>query len=134
MANHQLVRGLLNPGAPGVRSETVLMSDSFMTGRRPVRTIARMPATSPVRADAIGITVDDMHASLRFYRRCGFDVPADAGPDSPHVEIPLAGGSRLMLDAVAVTRSLHPDWTPPPGSSRIAIAVECTACRRQPPR
>lgn len=102
------------------------MSDSFMTGRRAVRTIARMPPTSPVRADAIGVTVDDMDASLRFYRRCGFDVPADAGPDSPHVEIPLAGGFRLMLDAVAVTRSLHPDWTPPTGSSRLAIAIECT--------
>ena len=86
-----------------------------------------MPPTPTVRANAIGVTVDDMAASLEFYRRCGFDVPSDADPDSPHVEIPLADGFKLMLDAAEVARALHPDWVPPTGPSRVSLAIECAS-------
>jgi catechol 2,3-dioxygenase-like lactoylglutathione lyase family enzyme len=45
----------------------------------------------------IGLIVDDMQASLDFYRRLGLDVPDDT--DSTHVEIEMAGGMMLFLDS-----------------------------------
>lgn len=45
----------------------------------------------------VGLIVDDMRASLDFYRRLGVDVPDDT--DSTHVEIEMAGGMMLFLDS-----------------------------------
>ncbi len=45
----------------------------------------------------IGLIVEDMDASLAFYRRLGLDVPSQA--DSTHVEIEMAGGMMLFLDS-----------------------------------
>jgi catechol 2,3-dioxygenase-like lactoylglutathione lyase family enzyme len=45
----------------------------------------------------VGLIVDDMQASLEFYRRLGLDVPEDT--DSTHVEIEMAGGMMLFLDS-----------------------------------
>ncbi|MEX0797734.1 MAG: VOC family protein [Acidimicrobiia bacterium] len=45
----------------------------------------------------IGLIVEDMGASLAFYRRLGLDVPS--ATDSTHVEIEMAGGMMLFLDS-----------------------------------
>jgi catechol 2,3-dioxygenase-like lactoylglutathione lyase family enzyme len=45
----------------------------------------------------VGLIVDDMQASLDFYRRLGVDAPEDT--DSTHVEIEMAGGMMLFLDS-----------------------------------
>lgn len=45
----------------------------------------------------IGLMVEDMGASLDFYRRLGVDVPSDS--ESTHVEIEMAGGMMLFLDS-----------------------------------
>ena len=73
----------------------------------------------------IGIVVSAMGRCLDFYRALGFDVPADANSDSPHVEVPLTGGLRLLIDTEDVLRSFDPGWTPPTGSPRSALAMEC---------
>lgn len=77
--------------------------------------------------DAVGIVARDLEASLGFYRLLGLPVP-DPGPDAAHVEIPLGGGMRLMVDTEDVVRSFHPTWTPPPpGGGRVGLAVRVPA-------
>ena len=76
------------------------------------------------RFDVVGIVVTDMARSLAFYRRLGFDVPA-AADSEPHVEATLPGGMRVAWDTIEIIRTFMPDWTPPTGSARIALAFAC---------
>jgi catechol 2,3-dioxygenase-like lactoylglutathione lyase family enzyme len=80
--------------------------------------------SAPVpRIDVIGLVVEDMAASLTFYRRLGVDVPAEAD-DAPHVEAALPGGLRLAWDTVKTVQSFDPGWTPATGT-RISLAFDC---------
>ena len=82
--------------------------------------------TPQPRFDLIGLVVSDMAASLAFYRRLGLDVPAGADTEAaPHVEITLPGGLRLAWDTVETVRSFDPEWTPPVGGHRTALAFAC---------
>ena len=74
--------------------------------------------------DAFGFVVDDMDATLDFYRALGLEIAPDQGAD--HVEAMLPSGVRVMWDSVATVTSFNPDWTPPAGSSRSALAFRCT--------
>lgn len=71
--------------------------------------------------DLIGLVVEDMARSLAFYRLLGLDLPPDAD-GRPHAETVLAGGLRLAWDTVETVRSFDPDWKPPTGGHRIALA------------
>ena len=73
---------------------------------------------------AIGLVVSDVRRSLPFYRALGFEVP-DGAEDAPHVEIPLPGGLRLLLDTEDTIRSFDAGWTAPTGSARAGLALEC---------
>jgi catechol 2,3-dioxygenase-like lactoylglutathione lyase family enzyme len=73
------------------------------------------------RFNLIGLVVADITRSAAFYRRLGLDIPE--GDD--HVDIALPGGMRLALDTVDVVKSFEPDWQPPVGGHRIALAFEC---------
>ncbi|HSA51351.1 MAG TPA: VOC family protein [Yinghuangia sp.] len=72
----------------------------------------------------IGCVVDDMAATLAFYRRLGLDIPADADTQ-PHVEAPLPGGLLLVWDTAEIVRSFAPHWEAPRGG-RIGLAFTCT--------
>ncbi|PZG17327.1 glyoxalase [Micromonospora craterilacus] len=74
--------------------------------------------------DMIGLVTTDMARTLDFYRRLGIDIPAGA-ESAPHVEVTLPGGLRLAWDDVTTIRSFDPDWTPPAGSPRAALAFRC---------
>jgi catechol 2,3-dioxygenase-like lactoylglutathione lyase family enzyme len=76
------------------------------------------------RLDLIGLVVEDMAASLAFYRRLGLDVPAAADTE-PHVEAALPGGLRFAWDTVATVRSFAPEWTKPVGGNAIGLAFRC---------
>lgn len=76
------------------------------------------------RIALVELVVADMAASLAFYRRLGIDVPADAD-DQPHVDAELPGGMRIAWDTVETIRSFDPDWTPPTGGHRMALAFAC---------
>ncbi len=43
----------------------------------------------------------------------------------PHVEVTLPGGVRLAWDTIDVIRSFAPEWTPPSGGHRVALAFRC---------
>ena len=74
--------------------------------------------------NAIGITVADMAASIRFYRLLGLDVPDT--PDEGHVDAFLPNGVRFMLDSEEVVRSFIPDWQRTNGN-QIGVALECAS-------
>ena len=75
------------------------------------------------RFDAMGIIVDDMAASLAFYRLLGVDLENGAETES-HVETVLPGGLRIMWDTVELVRSFS-TWEPPAGGHRIGLAFLC---------
>jgi catechol 2,3-dioxygenase-like lactoylglutathione lyase family enzyme len=77
--------------------------------------------TIEAKLDVVGIVVADMAKSLAFYRALGLAVPPDAD-EQPHVEVPLGGGMRLLLDTEETVRSFHPDWRPPAGAGRVGFA------------
>lgn len=72
----------------------------------------------------VELVVTDMAATLAFYRRLGLDIPADADGE-PHVDIDLGGGLRLAFDTEATIRSFDPQWSPPTGGHRMALAFDC---------
>ncbi len=76
------------------------------------------------KLDLIGLVVEDMGASLAFYRRLGFDIPLDSD-NEPHVEATLPGGLRFAWDTVATIRSFIPEWTRPTGGNAIGLAFQC---------
>lgn len=77
--------------------------------------------TIQARMDAVGVVVADMGKALAFYRALGMDIPAGIDTE-PHVEVPLAGGMRLLFDTEATIASFVPDWKPPTSSGRITLA------------
>jgi len=78
----------------------------------------------PPKFDLIGIVVQDMAASLAFYRQLGLSIPAGAESEG-HVEATLPGGLRMAWDSAEVIRSFDPHWSPPSGGHRIGMAFLC---------
>ncbi|MER7697807.1 MULTISPECIES: VOC family protein [unclassified Streptomyces] len=76
------------------------------------------------RFDAISVITADLAASLAFYRRLGLDIPAGA-ESSPHVEVTLPGGQRLLWDTEEVIASFDPSWERPSGGERLGLAFVC---------
>ena len=76
-----------------------------------------------VQFTLIGLVVADLDASLDFYRRLGIDVPADNG--TGHVQATLPGGIELAWDTVETIHSFDPEWQPPTGGHRAALAFQC---------
>ena len=74
------------------------------------------------RFEAIGVVVSDLEPALRFYRELGLEFPEAA--DHGHVEATVAG-VRFMLDTEETLRSFDPDWQPPSGGHRVALAFRC---------
>lgn len=76
--------------------------------------------TTP-QLDLVGIVVQDMAASLAFYRRLGIDLPPEADTQ-PHAEVTLPGGLRLAWDALETVRTFDPDHPAPVGNASIGLA------------
>jgi catechol 2,3-dioxygenase-like lactoylglutathione lyase family enzyme len=76
-----------------------------------------------VRADAFGVVVKDMAASLAFYERLGLGFPENAAAEQ-HVEATLPGGIRLMFDTVELMQQIS-DYHPATGGHRMGIAFLC---------
>ena len=75
------------------------------------------------QSTVVEIVAVDLGRSLEFYRLLGLTVP---DPDGPHVEVTLPGGNRLAFDTEDVIAGMHPEWTPPSGTGRVAIAFGFT--------
>lgn len=80
----------------------------------------------PPKFDLIGIVVQDMAASLNFYRQLGLLIPIGAESEGDgHVEVMLAGGLRMAWDSADDVRSFDPRWSPAVGGHRMALAFLC---------
>jgi uncharacterized glyoxalase superfamily protein PhnB len=78
--------------------------------------------------DVIGVIVSNVQKAIEFYERLGLRFPEDPDPEAHgHVETTLPGGLRFCLDAEDSIRSFDPDWSPPSGGHRMAIAFRCEA-------
>ncbi len=75
------------------------------------------------RFDALGVVVSDMARSLAFYRMLGLEFP-DGSESEGHVEAPLRGGLRFMLDSEEVIRSFEPEWQRPSGTA-VGLGFAC---------
>jgi catechol 2,3-dioxygenase-like lactoylglutathione lyase family enzyme len=80
--------------------------------------------TAQPRLSFIGLVASEMAATLAFYRRLGLDLPPKADSE-PHVEYDLPGGLKLVWDTAETVRSFDPDWKPPVGAHRVALAFDC---------
>ncbi|MDG4665434.1 VOC family protein [Mycobacterium sp. 236(2023)] len=68
---------------------------------------------------AVEIVASDLARSLDFYRLVGLDVPDG---NSPHAEIELPGGNRLLFDTEDTIAGMHPGWAPPTSTGRVVLA------------
>ena len=75
------------------------------------------------RFEAIGVVVSDMGPAIAFYRELGLEFPEGAESEG-HAEASVAG-VRVMLDTEETIRSFDPEWQPPGGGHRSAIAFRC---------
>jgi uncharacterized glyoxalase superfamily protein PhnB len=75
------------------------------------------------RFEAIGVVVSDMGRAIAFYGRLGLEFP-DVTESEGHAEASVAG-VRIMLDTEETVRSFDPDWQPPSGGHRTALAFRC---------
>jgi catechol 2,3-dioxygenase-like lactoylglutathione lyase family enzyme len=74
----------------------------------------------------IGVIVSDLQRAADFYGRLGLRFPDPLDPmGHGHVEVALPGGLRFTLDADESIRSFNPDWAPPTGGHRMALAFQC---------
>jgi catechol 2,3-dioxygenase-like lactoylglutathione lyase family enzyme len=78
------------------------------------------------RLDVVGVIVSDLRRAVEFYSRLGLSFPEEIDPmGHGHVEATLPSGLRFTLDAEESIRSIDPDWSPPIGGHRLAIAFRC---------
>ena len=76
--------------------------------------------------EAVGVVVSDLERSIRFYSRLGLEFPDRPDPmGHGHVEATAPGGLRFMLDTESSLESFAPDWSPPSGGYRVALAFRC---------
>lgn len=76
------------------------------------------------KLNAIGIVVQDMSRSLKFYRQLGLEFAGGADAEQ-HVEAKIGEGVMLMFDLADMVRTFDPVWTAPDGSPRVSLAFEC---------
>ena len=78
------------------------------------------------RFEAIGVVVSDLARSVAFYGELGLEFPEPLDPEGHgHVEAPLPGGLRFMLDTEESVQSFAPEWSPPSGDPRVSLAFRC---------
>ena len=76
-----------------------------------------------VQMRTVGLIVDDMAASLAFYRLLGLEIPAETDSEA-HVELEdETGVIGLAWDTAEVIRRLDPEWSGAAG--RVGVAFQC---------
>lgn len=73
----------------------------------------------PISLGLVGLVVEDMGESLRFYRRLGLAIPENVEGE-PHVEL-RTDGLTLFWDTKELVRSFDPVWEEPSGGGRRVV-------------
>jgi uncharacterized glyoxalase superfamily protein PhnB len=69
----------------------------------------------------LNLLVDDMRASLDFYRRLGVAVPLGEDAVGAHVQLRMPGGFSLELDTAESARLWHAAWRADPASVSVVV-------------
>ena len=69
----------------------------------------------------LNLVVEDLAASLDFYRRLGVAVPDGEGTAGPHVQMRMPGGFSLELDTAESARLWHAGFRASPASVKVVI-------------
>jgi uncharacterized glyoxalase superfamily protein PhnB len=69
----------------------------------------------------LNLVVDDMRASLDFYRQLGIAVPDGGDAAAPHVQLRMPGGFSLELDTAESARLWHAAWRTDPATVGVVI-------------
>jgi uncharacterized glyoxalase superfamily protein PhnB len=69
----------------------------------------------------LNLVVDDMPASLDFYRQLGVTAPAGEGAAGAHVQLKMPGGFSLELDTAKSASLWHAGWRADPASAKVVI-------------
>lgn len=77
-----------------------------------------------IQPDMIGLVVESLAASARFYRLLDLPVP-DAAPGDGYVEVITPNGYRISWNSVSMVRGFDPEWRAPNGSNRVSLAFKC---------
>jgi uncharacterized glyoxalase superfamily protein PhnB len=81
-----------------------------------------MPKAIPV-LKGLNLVVQDMNATLAFYRRLGLEIP-DSGvwrteTGAHHVEVSMPNGLDLDFDSAELAKSYNAGWRPNGGSRNV---------------
>ena len=69
----------------------------------------------------LNLVVDDMAASIDFYRRLGVAVPDDLDAAGPHTQLRMPSGFSLELDTADSAQVWHAGWRADPSSVRVVV-------------
>ena len=76
---------------------------------------------SPPDLHMLNLVVEDMGASLDFYRRLGVTVPDGEDAAGYHVQLRMPGGFSLELDTAESARLWHAAWRADPASASVVV-------------
>lgn len=70
--------------------------------------------------DQVDLVVEDMEASIAFYRSLGVEIPEDTiwrtATGAHHVDLVMPGGLTLHFDSPALARTYNRGWREPTGA------------------
>ncbi len=69
----------------------------------------------------VNLVVNDMAASLGFYRRLGIPVPAGEDAAGAHVQLRMPSGFSLELDTTESARLWHAAWCADPAGVSVIV-------------
>jgi len=69
----------------------------------------------------VNLVVNDMAASLGFYRRLGIPVPEDEDAAGAHVQLRMPSGFSLELDTAESARLWHAAWRADPAGVSVIV-------------
>lgn len=76
---------------------------------------------APPDLHMLNVVVDDMAASIDFYRRVGVDTAPTVDPSGGHAQLRMPGGFSLELDTADSARVWHAGWRADPASVGVVI-------------
>jgi uncharacterized glyoxalase superfamily protein PhnB len=71
----------------------------------------------------VGMVVNDMAATLDFYRVLGLDIPTSVEGEQ-YVEVITPNGYRLSWNHIDMVKEIDPEWVEPVGQ-RVSLAFKC---------
>ena len=80
--------------------------------------------TATIALHTVGIVVDDLKASLAFYRLVGLPI-ADGQDEEFHVEYTAPNGYAIGFIPKQTMLYTNPAWTAPTGDNRISLQFNC---------